>query len=160
MKGGPIPDTGSEVGKVLGARFKEIEERLDKIEHYLGMKHSSMGTVEGRLTKLENQSRHEPSHLTLRRPGRRIATDRRGRVNYHRAVSVFRHFIPRRARRILHPVRSPRPVRKVQHARHPIGTLTSSATIRAKRGRRRPSVWPRRSTATSRPLAGGPALLT
>ena len=50
-------------------------------------------------------------------------------------MSFLRGFLPRPARRAVHPVRStagsikrkatPKPVRKVQYARHPVGTATT-----------------------------------
>ena len=50
-------------------------------------------------------------------------------------MSFLRGFLPRPVRRVIHPVRStagsikrratPKPVRKVQYARHPIGTATT-----------------------------------
>jgi hypothetical protein len=52
-------------------------------------------------------------------------------------MSFRRGFLPRPVRRAMHPVRStagsvkrrvtPKPVRKVQYARHPIGTATTRA---------------------------------
>ena len=58
-------------------------------------------------------------------------------------MSLLRGLLPRPVRRAMHPVRStagsikrratPKPIRKVQYARHPIGT----ATTKAGRGMRR-----------------------
>lgn len=58
-------------------------------------------------------------------------------------MAILRWFVPRKVRRVVHPVRStkrrltPKPVRTVYYARHPIGTATSAVTRRAVRGRRR-----------------------
>jgi hypothetical protein len=57
-------------------------------------------------------------------------------------MAIFRWFVPRKVRRVVHPVRStrrqltPKPVRAVHYARHPVGTATSAATTRALRARR------------------------
>lgn len=58
-------------------------------------------------------------------------------------MSFLRGFLPRPVRRAIHPVRStagsikrkatPRPIRKVQYARHPIGTVTTRAGRTARR---------------------------
>jgi hypothetical protein len=54
-------------------------------------------------------------------------------------MAVFRWFLPRKARRVLHPVKStkkrltPRPIRVTQYARHPFGTSTSAVTRRVVR---------------------------
>ena len=63
-------------------------------------------------------------------------------------MSFLRGLLPRPARRVMHPVRStagsikrratPKPIRKIQYARHPIGTATTAAgrsTRRALSGR-------------------------
>ncbi len=52
-------------------------------------------------------------------------------------MSFRRGFLPRPVRRAMHPVRStawsikrqvtPKPIRKLQYARHPIGTATTAA---------------------------------
>jgi hypothetical protein len=52
-------------------------------------------------------------------------------------MSFMRGFLPRPVRRAMHPVRSsagslkrrvtPRPIRKAQYARHPVGTATTRA---------------------------------
>jgi hypothetical protein len=52
-------------------------------------------------------------------------------------VSFLRGFLPRPVRRAIHPVRSPlgsikrkatpKPIRSIQYARHPIGTPTTRA---------------------------------
>jgi hypothetical protein len=57
-------------------------------------------------------------------------------------VAIFRWFIPRKVRRVMHPVRStkrrltPKPVRKALYTRHPVGTATSAVTRRALRRRK------------------------
>jgi len=61
-------------------------------------------------------------------------------------MSFKRGFLPRPVRRAMHPVRStsgsvkrkvtPRPIRKVQYARHPIGTATTRAGRSARRALR------------------------
>jgi hypothetical protein len=54
---------------------------------------------------------------------------------------ILRWFVPRKVRRVMHPVRStrrrltPRPIRKALYVRHPLGTATSAATRRALRRR-------------------------
>jgi hypothetical protein len=58
-------------------------------------------------------------------------------------VSVLKWFVPRKVRRVVHPVGyakrrlTPKPVRAVYYVRHPVGTTTSAATRRALRGARR-----------------------
>jgi hypothetical protein len=53
------------------------------------------------------------------------------------SVAIFRWFVPQKVRRVAHPVRSvkrqltPKPVRAVYYARHPVGTATSAVTRRA-----------------------------
>jgi hypothetical protein len=52
-------------------------------------------------------------------------------------MSFRRGFLPRSVRRAMHPVRStagsikrkatPKPIRKIQYARHPVGTATTRA---------------------------------
>ncbi len=51
-------------------------------------------------------------------------------------MSFMRGFLPRPVRRAIHPVRStagslkrratPKPIRKIQYARHPVGTATTA----------------------------------
>lgn len=58
-------------------------------------------------------------------------------------MSFLRGFLPRPARRALHPVRStagsikrratPKPVRRAQYARHPVGTATTALGRKARR---------------------------
>jgi len=58
-------------------------------------------------------------------------------------VSFMRGFLPRPVRRAMHPVRgtagsikrkaTPKPIRKVQYARHPVGTATTNLGRRARR---------------------------
>ena len=58
-------------------------------------------------------------------------------------MSFLRGFLPRPVRRAMHPVRStagsmkrratPKPVRKVQYARHPVGTATTALGRRVRR---------------------------
>ena len=58
-------------------------------------------------------------------------------------MSVLKWFVPRKVRHVAHPLGyakrrlTPKPVRVVQQARHPVGTATSAATIRVIRGGRR-----------------------
>lgn len=61
-------------------------------------------------------------------------------------MSFLRGLLPRPVRRIMHPVRSsagsvkrkatPRSVRKVQYARHPLGTATTSMGRKARKRRK------------------------
>jgi hypothetical protein len=58
-------------------------------------------------------------------------------------MAIFRWFVPRKVRRVMHPVGStkrrltPKPVRTAFYVRHPVGTATSAVTRRALRGGRR-----------------------
>ncbi len=62
-------------------------------------------------------------------------------------MSFLRGFLPRPVRRVIHPVRSatgsmkrritPKPIRKVLYARHPVGTATTMIGRRARRSLRR-----------------------
>ena len=58
-------------------------------------------------------------------------------------MSLLRGLLPRPVRRVVHPVRStagslkrratPKPVRKLQYARHPLGTASTSVGRAARR---------------------------
>jgi hypothetical protein len=58
-------------------------------------------------------------------------------------MAVLKWLVPRKVRRVMHPVRStkrrltPEPVRAVLYARHPLGTASSAATRRVIRPQRR-----------------------
>lgn len=58
-------------------------------------------------------------------------------------MAIMKWFVPRKARRVLHPVSyakrraTPKPVRQAMYLRHPVGTTTSAATRRAIRGGKR-----------------------
>jgi hypothetical protein len=56
-------------------------------------------------------------------------------------MAIFRHFVPRSVRRVAHPVghakrrMTPKAVRQVMYVRHPVGTVTSAATLSVIRSR-------------------------
>jgi hypothetical protein len=58
-------------------------------------------------------------------------------------MAIIRWFVPRKVRRVAHPVRStkrrltPKPIRTAYYVRHPTGMAMSAATRRALRGYRR-----------------------
>jgi hypothetical protein len=70
-------------------------------------------------------------------------------------MAIGKWFIPRKVRRVAHPVgyakrrMTPKPVRKVMQVRHPLGTLSSAATLSVV-GSKRTSKRSRRAGTTTR----------